>query len=74
VFSLLDSGGCCPACCLSHRLAAAVTQNVFPGWLADVRNRVSLPFRQAPADPAPLAGVRASPSGRYLLALFRWVG
>ena len=41
---------------------------------ADVRNRVSLPFRDASAsDPAPLVGLRASPSGRHLLLLFRWV-
>ena len=40
---------------------------------ADVRNRVSTPFRAAgAADGVPLAGLRASPSGRYLLLLFRW--
>lgn len=39
-----------------------------------MRNRVSLPFREVEADPVPLAGVRASPSGRYLLVLFRWAG
>ncbi|KAL4422261.1 hypothetical protein ABPG75_008458 [Micractinium tetrahymenae] len=39
--------------------------------ITDVRNRVSLPFREGGNDPAPLAGVRASPSGRYLLVLFR---
>lgn len=41
---------------------------------ADVRNRLSVPFRQVPVDPVPLGGVRASPSGRYLLLLFRWAG
>lgn len=41
---------------------------------ADARNRVSLPFRQVPADPAPLAGVRASHTGHHLLLLFRWAG
>ena len=38
---------------------------------ADVRNRLSLPFRPVPCDPVPLGGVRASPSGRYILLLFR---
>lgn len=42
-----------------------------PLCCADVRNRVSLPFRHLAADPAPLSGVRASPSGRHLLLLFR---
>lgn len=40
----------------------------------DVRNRVSLPFRDSTSDPVPLAGLRASPSGRYLLVLFRHAG
>ena len=39
---------------------------------ADVRNRVSVPFRQeVPADAAPLLGIRASPAGRHLLLIFR---
>ncbi|KAL4425017.1 hypothetical protein ABPG77_001795 [Micractinium sp. CCAP 211/92] len=39
--------------------------------ITDVRNRLSLPVREGSNDPAPLVGVRASPSGRYLLVLFR---
>jgi hypothetical protein len=39
-----------------------------------VRNRLSQAFREGvAADAAPLAGLRASPLGRYLLLLFRCV-
>jgi hypothetical protein len=39
--------------------------------LTDVRNRASIPFREVGLEPAPLQGIRASPSGRYLLLLLR---
>lgn len=41
--------------------------------VADVRNRVSVPVRDSPNDPAPIIAVRGSPTGRYLLVVFRWV-
>jgi hypothetical protein len=60
----------------SARLVSHSTEKVAGGYrntllITDVRNRLSLPFRQVPVDPVPLGGVRASPSGRYLLLLFR---
>lgn len=58
------------------RLVSHSTEKVAGGYrntllITDVRNRLSLPFRQVPVDPVPLGGVRTSPSGRYLLLLFR---
>lgn len=38
---------------------------------ADMRNRVSVPVRDSPSDPAPILAVRCSPTGRYLLVVFR---
>ena len=39
---------------------------------ADVRNRVSVPFRgDIATDAAPLLGIRTSPAGRHLLLIFR---
>ncbi|KAK9829709.1 hypothetical protein WJX72_007460 [[Myrmecia] bisecta] len=39
--------------------------------LTDIRNRSSLPFRELGAENAPMLGIRASPSGRYILVLLR---
>eukprot|EP00884_Botryococcus_braunii_P018245 jgi/Botrbrau1/5103/Bobra.0128s0014.1 len=39
--------------------------------LTDVRNRASIPFREVGLEAAPLQGIRASPTGRYLLLLLR---
>jgi len=39
--------------------------------ITDVRSRVSLPFREVGAEAAPMLGIRASASGRYLLILLR---
>lgn len=55
-----------PNLCQSHPASPESTTR-----RADVRNRLSLPVREGSNDPAPLVGVRASPSGRYLLVLFR---
>ncbi|KAI3424707.1 hypothetical protein D9Q98_008096 [Chlorella vulgaris] len=59
------------------RLVSHSSEKVAQGYknvllITDVRNRVSLPFREGvAADPAPLTGLRASPSGRHLLVVFR---
>ncbi|BDA45713.1 probable WD repeat-containing protein 11 at C-terminar half [Coccomyxa sp. Obi] len=39
--------------------------------ITDVRSRASLPFREVGPEAAPMLGIRASPSGRYLLILLR---
>jgi hypothetical protein len=49
------------------------TQHGFRNMLliTDVRSRASLPFREVGPEAAPMLGIRASPSGRYLLILLR---
>ena len=39
--------------------------------ITDVRSRASLPFREVGPEAAPMLGIRASASGRYLLILLR---
>lgn len=39
--------------------------------LTDARSRASLPFRDVGVEAAPMLGIRAAPSGRYLLLLLR---
>ena len=39
--------------------------------LTDARSRASVPFREIGVEPAPLLGLRASPSGRILLLVLK---
>ena len=39
--------------------------------ITDMRSRLSAPLREQPADAAPVLAVRAAPSGRHLLVIFR---
>ena len=58
----------------SSRLVSFSSEKVGDGWrntllLTDVRNRLSCGFREVGPEAAPMLGIRASPSGRYVLVL-----
>jgi hypothetical protein len=58
----------------SSRIVSFSSEKAAGGWrnsllLTDVRNRLSIAFREVGAEAAPMLGIRASPSGRYVLVL-----
>ncbi len=60
----------------SARVASFSSERTAHGFrntllLTDARSRASLPFRDVGVEAAPMLGIRAAPSGRYLLLLLR---
>lgn len=60
----------------SARLVSFSSEKLGGGWrntllLTDVRNRLSFVFRDVGMESSPMLGIRASPTGRYLLVLLR---
>ncbi|KAK9845313.1 hypothetical protein WJX81_003317 [Elliptochloris bilobata] len=60
----------------SARVASFSSERTAHGYrntllLTDARSRASLPFRDVGPEASPMLGIRAAPSGRYLLLLLR---
>lgn len=61
---------------LTPLLVSFSTEKVNNGFcnslaLTDVRSRSSVPFRTIASEQSSLLGIRASPSGQYILLLFK---